>query len=56
MKKVGDREYELIMSYECEDDLDERIYALLGMIMKEARGRKWNIKVNVREKATNRFW
>ena len=56
MKKVGDREYKLIMSYEGEDDLDERIYALLSMIMREARGRKCNIKVNVREKGTDRYW
>ncbi|MBO0862106.1 MAG: helix-turn-helix transcriptional regulator [Chloracidobacterium sp.] len=56
MKKVGDREYELIMSYEGEDDLDERIYALLSMIMREARGRKCNINVNVRERATDRYW
>src|SRR5262249_20603155 len=56
MKKLGDRDYELTMSFEDEEDLDERIYALLGLIMREARGRKCNIKVKVREKGTYRSW
>jgi transcriptional regulator with XRE-family HTH domain len=56
MKKLGDRDYELTLSYEDDDDLNERIYALLGLIMREARGRKCNIKVNVREKNTGRHW
>jgi transcriptional regulator with XRE-family HTH domain len=56
MKKLGDRDYELTMSYEDDEDLDERIYALLGLIMREARRRKCNIKVSVREKGTTRYW
>ncbi len=56
MRKLGDRDYELTLSYEDDEDLDERIYALLGLIMREARGRKCNIKVNVREKGTDRYW
>ena len=56
MKKLSDRDYELTMSYEDDEDLDERIYALLGLIMRKARGRKCNIKVNVREKGTDRYW
>lgn len=56
MKKLGGRDYELTLSYEDDDDLNERIYALLGLIIREARGRKCNIKVNVREKGTDRHW
>jgi transcriptional regulator with XRE-family HTH domain len=56
MKKVGDRDYELTLSYEDDEDLDERIYALLGLIIREARGRKCNIKVRMREKGTDRYW
>jgi transcriptional regulator with XRE-family HTH domain len=56
MKKLSDRDYELTLSYEDDKDLDERIYALLGEIMREARRRKCNIKVNVREKGAERYW
>lgn len=56
MKKLGDRDYELTLSYADDDDLEERVYALLGLIMREARSRKCNIKVNVREKGTDRYW
>jgi hypothetical protein len=56
MAKVGDLDYELTISYEDEEDLDERIYALLGAIWREAKGRKCDIKVDVREKDTDRYW
>jgi hypothetical protein len=56
VKKLGDRDYELTLSYEDDEDLNERIYALLGAIIREARGRKCNIKVNVRETDTDRYW
>jgi transcriptional regulator with XRE-family HTH domain len=56
MKKVGDRDYELKLSYEDDEDLDERIYALLGAVKREAMGRGCSINVTVREKGTDRYW
>jgi hypothetical protein len=56
MKKLSDRDYELTLSHEDDEDLDDRIYALLGTIKREARARKCDIKVNVREKGTDRYW
>ena len=56
MAKVGDLDYELTISYEDEEDLNEQIYALLGAIWREAKAHKCDIKVNVREKGTDRYW
>jgi transcriptional regulator with XRE-family HTH domain len=56
VKKLGDRDYKLTLSYRDDEDLNERIYALLGAIIREARRHKCNIKVNVRETGTDRYW
>jgi transcriptional regulator with XRE-family HTH domain len=56
MDKLNDSEYELTFSYQGDADLDEQIYALLGAIKNEAKGRKCSIKVNVREKGADRYW
>jgi transcriptional regulator with XRE-family HTH domain len=56
MAKVGDHDYELTISYEDEDDLNARIYALLGAIWREAKARKCDIKVDMREKGADRYW
>jgi len=56
MNKLNDREYDLTFSYQDDADINEQIYALLGAIKSEARGRKCSIKVNVREKGTDRYW
>jgi transcriptional regulator with XRE-family HTH domain len=56
MKKLGDGEYELTLSYQDEDDLDEQIYALLGAIKREARASKCTVKLDVHQKKTDRHW
>jgi hypothetical protein len=56
MAKVGDHDYELTISYEDEEGLNARIYALLGAIWREAKARKCDIKVDLREKGADRYW
>jgi len=56
MKKLKDDEYELTVSYHDDADLDERIYALFGAIRTEAKRRKCSVRVDFREKGTDRYW
>lgn len=56
MKKLKDDEYELTFSYQSDADLDEQIYALFGAINAEAKRRKCVVKVDFREKGTERYW
>jgi transcriptional regulator with XRE-family HTH domain len=56
MKKLKDHEYELTFSYEDDAELDDQIYTLLGSIYIEAKRSKCSIKVNAREKGSDRYW
>lgn len=56
MKKLKDHEYDLTFFYEDDADLNDQIYTLLGSIYTEARRRNCSIKVNAREKNTERYW
>jgi transcriptional regulator with XRE-family HTH domain len=56
MKKLQGHEYGLAFSYEDDADLDDQLYTLLGSIYTEARRRNCSIKVNAREKGSDRYW
>lgn len=56
MKKLKDDEYELTVSYHDDADLDEQIYTLFGAIRTEAKRRKCSVRVDFREKDTDRYW
>jgi len=56
MKKLKDDEYELTISYHDDADLDEQIYTLFGAIKTEAKRRKCSVRVDFREKGTDRYW
>jgi transcriptional regulator with XRE-family HTH domain len=56
MKKLKEGEYDLILSYQDEEDLNEQIYALFGSIQVEGRKRKCSVTVDIREKDGDRHW
>ena len=55
MKKLKD-EYELRFSYQDDAVLDEQVYDLFGAINIEARKLKCSVKVDIREKGSDRYW
>jgi transcriptional regulator with XRE-family HTH domain len=56
MKKLKDGAYELTFPHQDEAHLDERIYALLREIKKEARAHNCSVRASVREKDADRYW
>jgi transcriptional regulator with XRE-family HTH domain len=56
MKKLKEDEYELIVPYQNDERLAERIYTLFGAIIVEVNRRKCSAKVTIREKGTGRYW
>ena len=56
MQKLSDDEYELVIPYDDDADLDEQVHQLLSDISIEADNRHCFIDADVREKGTERSW
>jgi transcriptional regulator with XRE-family HTH domain len=56
MKRLSDNEYELVFSHGDEEDLDSKIYALLGAIKNEAKRKNCSVKLAAREKGVDNYW
>jgi hypothetical protein len=56
MQKLSDDEYELVIPYDDDADLDKQVHELLSDISIEADNRHCFIDADVREKGTERSW